>query len=68
MGQHSSGLNCLSVHTDCTGHIMSTNKKILLVDDEPDKVFKRDLEVNAYSVDTHSNSKQALDNFKPNHY
>ena len=44
--------------------------RILLVDDEVDviSVFKMILEMNGYEVDTYTDPKNALDNFKPNLY
>lgn len=46
-------------------------KKILLVDDEPDilHILKKGLEREGiYEVDSYDSPKQALQNFKPNHY
>jgi DNA-binding response OmpR family regulator len=46
------------------------NKRILLVDDEPDIIFsvRRVLEINGFVVDSYTNPTLALSNFKPGLY
>jgi DNA-binding NtrC family response regulator len=46
------------------------NKRVLLVDDEPDviSVFKMVLEINGFEVDAYDNPLSVLSNFKPNSY
>ena len=46
------------------------NKRILVVDDEPDViiVFKMVLEMNGFEVDAYDNPLSVLSNFKPNSY
>jgi len=48
----------------------ATNKRLMLVDDEPDiiKVMKSGLEANGFVVDAFTDPKQALEHFKPNYY
>src|SRR5215210_6174495 len=46
------------------------NKKVLLVDDEPDIIYsiKTVLEINGYVVESYTDAKLALSNFKPGLY
>jgi CheY-like chemotaxis protein len=46
------------------------NKRILLVDDEPDIIYsvRRVLEINGFVVDSYTNPTLALSNFKPGLY
>ena len=48
----------------------SHHKKLLLIDDEPDivSVFKQGLENAGYEVDSFTEPRSALENFKPNYY
>src|ERR671910_2798953 len=51
-------------------HYDKKNKKILLIDDEPDIIYsiKRVLEINEFLVDSYTDPTLALSNFKPGLY
>src|SRR5215208_4454681 len=53
-----------------TNNYDKKNKKILLIDDEPDIIYsiKRVLEINEFLVDTYTDPTLALSNFKPGLY
>src|SRR5215212_6000520 len=53
-----------------TNNYDKKNKKILLIDDEPDIIYsiKRVLEINEFLVDSYTDPTLALSNFKPGLY